>query len=151
MRISLSGVCLVFCLFFVASCGHDETVILSSAGTEVLVARDKAVMETMVDCAVAGECEGLRAMELLPSGKAFVVRTGTRASTRVSLMPSSGIRRVVILEGAHRGREGWVYERLLYGTPFSTPHDIALQRAFDRIYLTAVRGGGGKGESNPVE
>jgi hypothetical protein len=126
-------------LCLVASCSYDDTVTLSSAGSEILVARDKAVMESMVDCAIEGRCSGVRVMELLPSGQAFVVKAGTKVSTRVGFFPSSGIRRVVILDGFHRGREGWVYERLLY----ADPRDASLQRAFEDIRLAAKTGAPG--------
>lgn len=136
MRALWFVICLVTLLSVAISCGYDDTVTLSSAGPEVLVARDKAVMESMVDCALGGKCSGMRAMELLPGGKAFVVKAGTKVSTKVGFLPSSGIRKVVILDGIHQGREGWVYERLLY----ADPRDVSIQRAFEEIRLAAGTG-----------
>jgi hypothetical protein len=131
MKMSSSVVCAVLLLSVTLSCGRDTTFTLSSAGTEVVIARDKEVMESMVDCAVAGECKGLRTMELLPSGKAFVVKAGTRVATETTVFAFSNVRKVRVLDGDRRGSEGWIYDRILC----AGPEDVQIQQAFEKLYL----------------
>ena len=112
------------------SCSHDTTFTLSSAqGIKVPVAQDKAVMERMIDCAIVGKCEGVCTMELLPGGEVFFVRAGTRVMTTGGLSFSSA-RKIRVLEGECSGKEGWVYDRMLYAAPSNVPY----QRAFASLY-----------------
>ena len=141
MRLPSSVVCAVLLLSVILSCGRDTTFTLSSAGTEVIIARDKNVMESMVDCAVAGECNGVRAMELLPSGKVFVVKAGTRVATEATMFALSNVRKVRVLDGERKGSEGWIYDRILY----ADPRDSSVQRAFEELYLADKKARQNKG------
>ncbi len=128
---ALSSILLVVVLVALAiSCSHDNTLTLSSAsGIKVPVAQNKDVMERMIDCAVTGKCEGVCTMELLPTGEVFFVRVGTRVMMTGGFSFSSA-RKVRVLEGECSGKEGWVYDRMLYAAPSNAPY----QRAFASLY-----------------
>jgi len=121
MKLLSSVMLLVFILTFTPSCSRDTTFRLSNAyGTKVLVAQDQDVVDRMIECGISGKCEGLCVMELLPSGKIFSVRAGTRVIARGGFSFSS-VRKIHILEGEYSGKEGWVYERLLSETRSDVP------------------------------
>ncbi len=115
MKLLSSVVLLAVFLTFTQSCSRDATFTLSNTcGTEVLVAQDKEVMERIVECGITGTCAGLCTMELFPSGKVLSVKAGTRVTASVGFSFSK-VRKIRILEGEFKGKEGWVYELVLYG------------------------------------
>ena len=130
MKVSSSILLLVVLLALTVSCSHETTFTLSSTyAIKVPVAQNKDVMERMIDCAITGKCEGVCAMEFLPSGEIFFVRAGTRVMTTGGLSFSSA-RKIRVLEGEYSGKEGWVYDRMLYAAPSNVPY----QRAFASLY-----------------
>jgi hypothetical protein len=86
-------------------------------------------MERMIECGITGKCDGLYVMELLPSGKVFSVKAGTKVMTRDRFSFSSA-RKIHILEGECSGKEGWVYERVLYAARSNVP----FQQAFASLH-----------------
>jgi len=127
MKVLSSTVLFAVLLTFTLSCSRNTTFTLSSAyGTKVLVAQDKDVMERMIECGITGKCDGLCVMELLPSGKVFSVKAGTKVMTRDGLSFSS-VRKIHILEGECSGKEGWVYDRILYEARSDVPFQQSLR------------------------
>jgi hypothetical protein len=130
MKVLSSVIVFAVLLAFVLSCSQNTTFTLSSAyGTKVLVAHDKDVMERMIACGITGECDGLCVMELLPSGKVFSVKAGTKVMVRDGFSFSHA-RKIHILEGECSGKEGWVYDRALY----EAHSDVPFQQALARLY-----------------
>jgi hypothetical protein len=76
---------------------------LRSGSSTMLVARDKASFDAIVDASVAHDEFG--AQELLLSGKIFVVSAGTKVRVLASSFPSKQVR---ILDGPMTGESGWV-------------------------------------------
>ncbi len=123
---------LAFLPFFSLSCTHDTTYTLAGAYEgRILVAQEKEMMERMVDCAVARRCDHLSIMELLPSGRVFLVEAGTEVTTAEGPLAFSDIRKVRIQDGDHRGETAWVYDRMLH----QDRRSVHYQHAFARLYL----------------
>ncbi len=130
MKLLPSAVLLAVLLTCSLSCSRHETLTLSNTcGSRVLVARDKDVMERVVECGISGKCDTLCTMELFPSGKVFSVEAGTKVMASVGFSFSK-VRKIRILEGEFNGREGWVYELVLYQAHSNVP----FQKAFARRY-----------------
>ncbi len=117
------------------SCTREESYTVAAAyDGRILIAQDRDTMERMIDCAITGKCAHLSVMELLPSRKVFLVEAGTTVATRDGLFSFSNARKVHILEGEHRGEDGWVYDRMLSQDRGSIPYQVA----FARIYHTSA-------------
>jgi hypothetical protein len=130
MKVSSSILLFVVFAALTVSCSHDTTFTLSSVnGIKVPVAQSRDVMERMIDCAFAGKCDGVCTMELLPKGEVFFVRPGTRVTTTGGLTFASA-RKIRVLDGECSGKEGWVYDRMLYAAPSNVPY----QQAFASLY-----------------
>jgi hypothetical protein len=114
MKKLFPAVLLSVVLVFLLSCSRSTTFTLSTAyGANIFVAQDKDVMERIIECGIAGKCDGLCVMELLPTEKVFSVKAGCRVMTRDGFSFSHA-RKVRILEGKWHGKEGWVYDRVLH-------------------------------------
>jgi hypothetical protein len=121
---------------FAISCSQDTTYTVAAAhDSRILVAHDKETMERMIECAITNKCSHLSVMELLPSQKVFLVEAGTKVAMTGGPFSFSNARPVHILEGAHSGQDGWVYDRMLCQDRASTPYQLA----FARMYGTEVK------------
>jgi hypothetical protein len=120
---------------FLLSCTREENYTVAAAyDGRILIAQDKDTMERMIDCAITGKCGHLSVMELLPGGKVFLLQAGTSVAMRGGLFSFSNARKVHILEGEHRGEDGWVYDRMLCQDQSSVPFQVA----FARVYRTSA-------------
>ncbi len=130
MKVLSSTLLFVVLVALTLSCSHETTFTLSSAyGIKVPITQNKDLMERMIDCAITGKCDGLCTMERLPSGEVFFVKVGTRVMTTGGLSLSSA-RKIRVLDGECSGKEGWIYDRMLYAAPSNVPY----QRAFASLY-----------------
>jgi hypothetical protein len=116
--------------FAILSCSQDGHYTVASVDNRILVAQDKETMEQMIDCAMTHRCEGLSIMKLLPSRKVFFVESGTTVRIEGSLFSFSDARRVQILGGEYGGKEGWVYDKMLYQDRSNIPYQLAFAGAW---------------------
>ena len=113
-------------LVLLISCTQESNYTVTSVySSRVLVARDKGTMERAIECAITRQCGRGVVMELLPSGKAFFVQSGTRVAARAELFAFSDAIKVHILDGEHRGEDAWVYNRMLDQGESNLPYQLA--------------------------
>ncbi len=108
------------------SCSQDASYTVTAAyDSRILVAQDKETMERLIECAVTHECEPWSVMELLPSRKAFFIKSGTKVVVKGGLFAFSDATKVHILEGEHGGEDAWAYNRMLYQDKSNLPYQLA--------------------------
>ena len=128
MKLLAYAILLAVLLACSLSCSRHETLTLSNTcGSRVLVAQDKDLMERVVECGLSGKCDSLCTMELFPSGKVFSVAAGTKVLASIGFSLSK-VRKIRVLEGEFSGREGWVYELVLYQARSNAPFQQTVTR-----------------------
>lgn len=131
MKWIISVLFLALLTAFSISCSQDTTYNLAAGrDSRILVAHDKETMERMIECAITSKCSHLSVMELLPSQKVFLVEAGTKVAMEGRPFSFSNARRVHILEGDHRGQDGWIYDRMLCQDRTSTSYQLAFARMY---------------------
>ena len=98
--------------------------VVAPRDTMILVARDKEVMENLIDCSITRDCPRLPAMKLLYEGKVFLVEGGTTVELSYNLF-SSDAKKGQITSGKHSGEYCWIYDRMLYRDRSNIPYQLA--------------------------
>jgi hypothetical protein len=114
---------------FSFSCTRDTTFTVSAANHDkILVAKDKATMEYLIDCSITHNCERVPVMSLLYDRQVFILDGGSKVTLTERFLSFSHAKRVHVLEGAHTGQDGWVYDRMLFHDRSLVPYQLAFAR-----------------------
>jgi len=107
------------------SCTRQASyTVVAPRDTMILVARDKEIMEHLIDCSMTRDCPRIPTMKLLYEGKIFFVEGGTEVEVTYNLF-SSDAKKGQIVSGKHSGQYCWIYDRMLYRDRSNVPYQLA--------------------------